>query len=63
VEFEPGIPEPMQQLLFTPETSGGLLIAIPPAQADVVKSLFEEANHPFWIIGEAKEGEDISVNR
>ena len=63
VTFAPGIPEPMQQLLFTPETSGGLLVAIPPEKAAITKSLFEEANHPFWLIGEAEEGAGISVSQ
>jgi selenide,water dikinase len=60
-EFAPGVSEEMQQLLFTPETSGGLLIAFHPDKADLLKALFAETNHPFWIIGEAHEGKGILV--
>lgn len=35
VTFEPGIPELMQQLLWTPETSGGLLVSVAPEAAPV----------------------------
>jgi selenide, water dikinase len=63
VEFAAGISEEMQLLLFTPETSGGLLIAIPPDKVDVAKSLFEEAKHPFWVVGEASAGKGIHVSK
>jgi selenide,water dikinase len=63
VEFAPGISEEMRLLLFTPETSGGLLVAISPDKIDVAKSLFKEANHPFWIIGEASAGKGIHISK
>jgi selenide,water dikinase len=63
LDFAPGISEEIQLLLFTPETSGGLLVAIPPDKADVAKSLFDKANHPFWIIGEASAGKGIYVSK
>ncbi len=34
VQFDPHIPEADQMLLFDPQTSGGLLLAIPPEQLD-----------------------------
>lgn len=34
VTFEEGIPEEIESLLYNPETSGGLLIAVPPENAD-----------------------------
>jgi selenide,water dikinase len=61
VEFAPGVSEEMQQLLFTPETSGGLLLAFPRDKADRIKALFAEANHPFWITGEVREGKGLLV--
>jgi selenide,water dikinase len=63
VEFASDIPEEMRQLLFTPETSGGLLIAIPPDKADLTKSLFEAVNHPYRVIGEASSGSGISISK
>jgi selenide,water dikinase len=60
VEFN-GLEEEMQMLLFTPETSGGLLIALPPAGADKLESLCREAGQPVWRVGEVVEGEGIEV--
>jgi selenide, water dikinase len=61
IDFDPSVSEEMQQLLFTPETSGGLLIAFPPDKADRLKALFAEAHHPFWIVGEIREGKGLLV--
>jgi selenide,water dikinase len=56
-----GLEEEMQMLLFTPETSGGLLIALPPEDADRLESLCQEAGQPIWRVGEVIEGEGIEV--
>ncbi len=56
-----GLEEEMQMLLFTPETSGGLLIALPPADADDLEALFQEAGQAVWRVGEVGEGEGIEV--
>lgn len=61
VTFAPGISEEMQQLLFTPETSGGLLVSVPPENGDALISLFAAEGHPCWVIGEVVEGEGIEV--
>jgi len=62
VRFEPGISEEMQQLLYTPETSGGLLIAVPPERLETLTALFADGGHPCWVIGEVVEGEGIEVS-
>jgi selenide, water dikinase len=62
IEFSPGVSEEMQQLLFTPETSGGLLIAFSPDKADRLKTLFAAANHSFWIVGKICEGKGLLVS-
>ena len=51
----------MQLLLFTPETSGGLLAAVSAGQVDALLSLFAGAGHPCWVIGEVLEGEGVEV--
>ena len=56
-----GLSEEMQLLLFTPETSGGLLIALPPAEADRLEALCQEAGQAVWRVGEVVEGEGIEV--
>jgi len=57
VEFFSDIPEEMRQLLFTPETSGGLLAAIPTEKAALAETLFAEAGHPFWLVGDVREAD------
>ena len=61
VRFEPGISEEMQQLLYTPETSGGLLIAVPSRKLEELTALFDTEGQEHWTIGEVVEGEGIEV--
>jgi selenide,water dikinase len=61
VTFDPGIEEEMQQLLYTPETSGGLLVSVAPQAVEALVALFCEAEHPCWVVGEVVEGEGIHV--
>jgi selenide,water dikinase len=61
VTFDGGIAEEMQQLLFTPETSGGLLAAVPPERLETLLNLFAQEGHPCWIVGEVTEGKGIAV--
>jgi selenide,water dikinase len=56
-----GLEEEMQMLLFTPETSGGLLIALPPAEATRLKDLYRQAGQAVWHVGEVLEGQGIEV--
>ncbi len=61
VEFAADVPEEMRQLLFTPETSGGLLVAVPQEKIERAKKLFADSGHSFWIVGEAMEGQGLQV--
>lgn len=61
VDFAPSISEEMKMLLFTPETSGGLLASVPPEKVNQLIALFAEAEHPLWVVGEVVEGEGIEV--
>ncbi len=56
-----GVAEELQMLLFTPETSGGLLIALPPGEADRLEALCQVAGQAVWRIGEVVEGKGIEV--
>ena len=58
VVFASNVPEEMRQLLFTPETSGGLLAAVPIGKIAEAEALFAEAGHPFWQIGNVEEIKD-----
>jgi selenide,water dikinase len=56
-----GVADEIQQLLYTPETSGGLLVALPPAEAARVEELCRGAGQPVWRVGEVVDGEGIEV--
>ena len=61
VTFAPGIDEEIQQLLYTPETSGGLLVAVPADRLDALLVRFDEVDHPCWVVGNVVEGEGVEV--
>ena len=61
VRFAPNISEEMQLLLFTPETSGGLLISVQPEKLDTLHARFAEAGHFYAEIGEVAKGTGIHV--
>lgn len=63
VRFAPGIPEEMQLLLFTPETSGGLLLAVPADRLQDLLERFAAAGQAAWMVGEVLEGAGIEVER
>jgi selenide,water dikinase len=52
-----------QALLFDPQTSGGLLVSIAPAQADAVRGALDAAGVPAWTIGHvaARDGAAVIV--
>jgi selenide,water dikinase len=61
VSFAAGVPEEMRQLLYTPETSGGLLAAVPAERLAELAALFADRGEPYWVVGEVTEGEGIEV--
>lgn len=61
VEFAPGIEEEFRMLMFTPETSGGLLAAVAPEKMDKLKTKFEQAGLMGRVVGEVREGQGILV--
>lgn len=61
VSFAPEIEEFEQMLLFDPQTSGGLLLAVPAGQFDGFMGMAEGAGQPAWLVGEVLEGEGIEV--
>lgn len=61
VHFVPSIPEEIQQLLYTPETSGGLLISVTAEKLDALMELFASERQPCWVVGEVVAGEGIEV--
>ena len=51
----------LAQLLYDPQTSGGLLFAVPRAQAGALGERFAAAEEPIWEIGEVIAGGGIEV--
>ncbi|HAL62132.1 MAG TPA: selenide, water dikinase SelD [Chloroflexi bacterium] len=56
-----GLSEEMIDLLFCPETSGGLLMALPPDRLTRLQELLTQRGEEHWVIGEVIEGEKIEV--
>lgn len=51
VEFR-GVPFPMEEILFDPQTSGGLLLAVDPADASALEKELQAAGLPAAVVGE-----------
>jgi selenide,water dikinase len=63
VDFAPGIDEETQLLLFTPETSGGLLLSVPVERLEDLLARFAAAGEGAWVVGEVEEGCGVKVGR
>jgi selenide,water dikinase len=63
VMFDEGLDEAHMRLLFDPQTSGGLLLAIPRAEAEELMRRMNEVGEPCWEIGVVVEGSGIVVTR
>jgi selenide,water dikinase len=61
VKFAPQIDEASQMLLFDAQTSGGLLLAVPPAELQAMLARAAEIDQKLWQVGEVVEGESIEV--
>jgi selenide,water dikinase len=61
VHFDPSLDEPSQMLLFDAQTSGGLLLAVPPEKLDQFRSSAAQKKQPLWVIGEVFPGKGIQV--
>jgi len=61
VSFASPLPEALEHLLFDPQTSGGLLIALPADRADALASAFERDGLLAARIGRVETGAGILV--
>jgi selenide,water dikinase len=61
VNFDAAIPDEVKMLLYTPETSGGLLATVPKKSQQVLEQEFLKAKIPYWIIGQVVEGSGLQV--
>jgi selenide,water dikinase len=62
VRFSPKISEDTQMLLFDPQTSGGLLLAVPGRKLAKFLSRAEEMGQPAWVVGQVEKGNGIDVD-
>lgn len=63
VTFANGVSKAEQLLLYDPETSGGLLMAVPAENAPTLLAEMEKRGQPAWRIGEVVAGEgQISIH-
>jgi selenide,water dikinase len=63
VHFDPSLDESSQLLLFDPQTSGGLLLAVPPDKLEKLIARAEQIGAPLWVIGEVIPGKGIEVTQ
>ena len=61
VSIETGIPQTLLDLLFDPETSGGLVISVAAGRSADLESAFAAADEPLWQIGEVETGSGLIV--
>ncbi len=61
VDFAEGISENQMMLLFDPQTSGGLLMAVDAERLPDLLRRAQEVGQPLWEIGEVTSGSGISV--
>jgi selenide,water dikinase len=61
VRFATGIEEAEQMLAFDAQTSGGLLLAVPPGQMGALMERAAQVGQVLWEVGEVVEGEGIEV--
>ncbi len=62
VTFDEGVDEENRMLLFDAQTSGGLLLAVPPERLDMLLARAKEIKQPLWHVGEVVAGEGIKVD-
>ena len=54
-------PFAMQEILFDPQTSGGLLLAVAPEEAEHLRDELQKAGLPAQIVGEITEKQDTEI--
>jgi selenide,water dikinase len=62
VKVSPQVSEELLMLLYTPETSGGLLIAVPQGKLDEVGAFLKAQPQAYWVIGEVESGAGILLD-
>lgn len=61
VQFDEGVPLALSDLMFDPQTSGGLLLAMPEKDATTYLSTMHEQGEGAWVIGRVKAFEGVAI--
>ena len=61
VRVDADVPAEVEDLLYDPQTSGGLLMAVPKGRASWLEKRLKEDGFSCWRIGHVEEGEGITV--
>jgi selenide,water dikinase len=61
VTFEKSLEDWQQSMLFDPQTSGGLLMAVPADKIDPFLARANEMHQPAWVIGSVTKGQGVHV--
>ncbi|MCJ7433382.1 MAG: selenide, water dikinase SelD [Anaerolineales bacterium] len=61
VKFSEAVDEPAQMLLYDPQTSGGLLLGVPPEKLDAFEERTQSLGQAMWVIGSVVAGAGIEV--
>lgn len=61
VRFDPALDELTQLLLFDAQTSGGLLLCVPPGKLDGLLARAVALGQPAWTVGQVTTGSGIEV--
>lgn len=61
VEFTRALADDLNEILFDPQTSGGLLIAAPETKLDALARALKSRNVESWVVGEVIAGKGIVV--
>lgn len=62
VFFESNVPEDIKDVLYDPQTSGGLMISVSKEDSEKVLERLKSSNLPYGIIGEVREYEKNFIN-
>jgi selenide,water dikinase len=61
VQFGSTVPGELQDLLYDPQTSGGLLVAVDPAHSDQALEALRAAGVTVWRVGETKPRSNAKI--